>query len=163
MASNIFGTFDELEKRITAIEKKLEKLEVSSQFETSLLRSHLVRIKNNEDLDDDFIMRAAKYNDLSPGEAVSLFSDIDANYVMLDVSAKDFTPKRKYESSIKIPLEQLVARVSEISSFKHAYLIVISENGLRSIKACEMLIELGYYNLNNISGGHEHLDSVIGV
>jgi rhodanese-related sulfurtransferase len=33
--------------------------------------------------------------------------------------------------------------------------MIISENGLRSIQACELLIKKGFFNINNISGGHE--------
>ena len=33
--------------------------------------------------------------------------------------------------------------------------MIISENGLRSIQACEMLVKKGFFNINNISGGYE--------
>jgi rhodanese-related sulfurtransferase len=33
--------------------------------------------------------------------------------------------------------------------------LVISENGTTSILACEFLNQMGFYNINNISGGYK--------
>ena len=51
-------------------------------------------------------------------------------------------------------MEELYVRFSEIPN-KTVPILVISENGLRSIQACEILIKKGFFNINNVSGGYE--------
>ena len=63
-------------------------------------------------------------------------------------------PKIQLEGSIRIPLEELATRYSELQS-KTTPILIISEKGLRSIQACELLVKKGYFNINNISGGYQ--------
>ncbi|MGZ3808970.1 MAG: rhodanese-like domain-containing protein, partial [Bacteriovorax sp.] len=75
------------------------------------------------------------------------------DFFVLDVTQKSFQVNRLKEA-IHIPLEELHVRFVEIPS-KTVPVLVISENGLRSITACELLVKKGFFNINNISGGYE--------
>ena len=57
-----------------------------------------------------------------------------------------------------IPLEELNQRITDIES-KKVPILVISEEGVRSIKACELLVRQGFYSVNNISGGYHYWNS----
>ena len=59
----------------------------------------------------------------------------------------------KLDGVIKVSLEDLNTRYAEIQS-KTTPILIFSEQGLRSIQACEMLIKKGFFNLNNVSGGY---------
>ena len=53
------------------------------------------------------------------------------------------------------PLEELNMRYAEIPN-RTTPILVISEVGLRSIKASELLVKKGFYNVNNVSGGYRY-------
>ena len=71
---------------------------------------------------------------------------------MVDVSQLSYS--RTIKEAKRIPLEELASRISELPTGSFP-IMVISEQGIRSIKACEILVKKGYFNTNNISGGHE--------
>ena len=76
------------------------------------------------------------------------------DYILLDVSEKTYQPPLHLNGVIRIPLEDLNYRFAELQS-KTLPLLIISENGLRSIQASELLVKKGFFNINNISGGYE--------
>jgi rhodanese-related sulfurtransferase len=76
------------------------------------------------------------------------------DFIFLDVSSEQFQSKANIQGIMKIPFSQLERRYAEIPS-KTIPIMVISEDGLYSILACEILVRKGYFNVNNISGGHQ--------
>lgn len=52
-----------------------------------------------------------------------------------------------------IPLGELPDRVSEIASHKDEEVIVYCRSGARSAEACKLLMENGFTNVKNLSGG----------
>ena len=134
--------------------------EIANQQKTAahksilLQRNHLVRVKNGEEIDDNMILMGHPYNDLSPQKAWSIYNNNNLDFILLDVSHKSENKNiKRIEDSLIIPLEELHIRFVEIPS-KTIPIIIISEEGLRSIQACELLIKKGFFNINNISGGH---------
>jgi len=122
-------------------------------FSIQLQRNHLIRIKNGEDIDDSMILMGCPYNDLAPQKAFELYENADLDYILLDVSSSSYNPTNRLKGAIQIPLEDLGKRYSDIHS-KTTPIMIISETGLRSIQACELLVKKGYFNINNISGGY---------
>ncbi len=76
------------------------------------------------------------------------------DFIILDVTKADYSPAARLKGIIKIPLEELASRYAEIQN-KTTPILIISECGLRSIKACELLVKKGFFNVNNISGGYK--------
>ena len=118
-------------------------------------RFQLLRIKNNESVSDQYIISGMGYLDLSPEKAYRSYKDNNQNFIILDVSNKDYNPYKEMYEVTKIPLEDLKQRSHEIMN-KSQSIFVISEKGVRSILACKILNELGFYNLSHISGGHKY-------
>jgi rhodanese-related sulfurtransferase len=133
------------------IYKLNEKLETYQQVE----RAHLMRVKNGESLSDDYILNGRTYNDMSPESAFKYYEQNDTHFILLDVSAEGFSAQEDLPESTKIPFEELNFRYKEIVS-STTQILVISEDGVSSIKACEFLNEMGFYNVNNISGGYKY-------
>lgn len=153
-ATNIFSRIQEYEDQIASLEERLLKLEQKIEEFIRLDRSYIVRVKNHEELPDDFILSGRKYNDLSPEKAWKIYCNRDANFILIDVSAADFTPKQKIPEAIHIPWEEFQDKFYEVVH-KTTPILIISEDGLTSIKACEFLSRKGFYNCNNISGGYK--------
>jgi rhodanese-related sulfurtransferase len=151
--SNIFFNINIINEKISHLEGTIARLEEKLAEQTSIQRSHIIRVKNHEDISDDAIYYGNPYNDLSPHKAYKAYSNKDFNFILIDVSEKDFSANVNFEESIKIPLEELEEK-SHIHLDKKIPIFVISEDGIRSILACDLLVELGYYNVTNISGGH---------
>jgi rhodanese-related sulfurtransferase len=152
MDLKMFQMLEFMNNRLSNIEKNINRIDEKLEFSLSLQRNHLIRVKNGEYIDDSNILMGRPYNDLSPQKAVSIYNNPDLDYIILDVSKAEYTAPLKLDGAIKIPLEELNTRYAEIQS-KTTPILVFSEQGLRSIQACEILIKKGLFNLNNVSGG----------
>lgn len=148
-----FQLLEFINNRLSNLEKNIARLDEKVEFSLALQRNHLIRIKNNESIDDRIILYANPYNDLSPQQAHHIYHDPDRDFILLDVAAADFKRPFELDGALKIPLEELQQRYVELGS-KTLPVMVLSEKGLRSIQACEVLVKRGYYNVNNISGGY---------
>lgn len=155
LENNIFHHINQLEEKVDMLEKKIQNLKAAHLNEITLLKTQVVRIKNHEQLSDDYIFNSRPYHDLSPERAMRLYNDRDHNFFMLDVSRPEYQPLRTFSEAINIPLEELSIRHREIGN-KQATIFVISEDGTRSILACDLLYKAGFYNLNHVSGGYKY-------
>ncbi len=153
MDLKIFQMLEFINSRLNNIEKNISRMDEKLDFSITLQRNHLVRVKNGEEIDDNMILMGRPYNDINPQKAWSIYNNPNIDFFVLDVTAKSFQGTRLQEA-IHIPIEELHVRFVEIPS-KTVPILVISENGLRSITACEILVKKGFFNINNISGGYD--------
>lgn len=158
MDLKFFQLLELINSRLTNIEKNIARIDEKIDFSIQLQRNHLIRVKNGAMIDDHMILMGAPYNDLSPQQALSVLNNPDMDYTVLDITAKGFKPHGgSLEGAIRIPYEDLDHRWAEIQS-RTTPLLVICEDGLKSIRACELLVKKGYLNLNNVSGGYRFLN-----
>ena len=157
MSLRIFQMLDFINNRLSNIEKNIARIDEKLEFSIALQRNHLIRIKNGAPINDQMILMGRPYNDLTPNDAYQIYSNPDMDFILLDVSTDHFfaSNQDKISDAIHIPLEQLEKRYSQVQS-KTTPILIISEHGLRSISACELLVKKGYYNVNNISGGYQY-------
>lgn len=153
MDLKIYQMLEFINSRLNNIEKNISRIDEKLDFSITLQRNHLVRVKNGEEVDDNMILMGRPYNDISPQKAWSIYNNPNIDFIVLDVTTKAFQGSH-IEEALHIPLEELHIRFVEIPS-KTIPILIISENGLRSIQACEMLVKKGFFNINNISGGYE--------
>lgn len=151
MSINILQTLEFINNRLSNIEKNIARMEDKLDFSIQLQRNHLIRIKNGEDIDDSMVLFGRPYNDMSPDQAWKIYNDPDQDFIMVDVTAVEYQGER-IRGAIHIPLEELNRRYAEIQS-RTLPVLVVSEQGLRSIQAAELLVKKGFFNINNISGG----------
>ena len=52
-----------------------------------------------------------------------------------------------------IPVKELTQRVKELEPYKNKQIIIYCRGGVRSAKACKILQEAGFTNVNNLKGG----------
>lgn len=135
-----------LEDKILSLEQRLHEM-------SAIQRSHLIRIKNQEELSDDFIRLGKPYQDLSPEKAWELYQNPDFNFILIDVSSSDNTSHHPIPEAIHMPWEKFREASLSLQS-SNTPIFVISEDGTKSILACEFLVKRGFYNCNNISGGY---------
>lgn len=153
MDLKIFQMLDFINTRLSNIEKNISRIDEKLDFSIALQRNHLIRVKNGQTIDDNMILMGRPYNDLAPTKAYEIYQNEDVDFIVLDVSSKD-NSNNVIKDAIKIPLEDLNHRYAEIQN-KTTPILIISERGLRSIQACELMVKRGYFNVNNISGGFE--------
>jgi len=154
MDLKVFQLLDFINNRLSNIEKNITRLDEKLDFSIALQRNHLIRVKNGQAIDDNMILMGCPYNDLTPSQAFEIYQNKDMDYLILDVSNENFSPKVKLDGAISIPLEELNRRYVEIQN-RTTPLLIISEKGLRSIQASELLVKKGFFNINNISGGYK--------
>lgn len=154
LQNNIFYKFNMVEEKIAKLESTVVSLQEQLNEMVQIQRSHLIRVKNNEFVSDDTIFYGLPYADLSPYRAYITYSRKDFNFIFLDVSDSEFSPSLNFEDVLKIPLENLAESCDEFLN-KKVPIMVISEDGTKSIKACEILAGRGYYNISNVSGGYK--------
>lgn len=154
-ARNIFEQLNIFEKHIERLERRIHQLEKKLDQGLQEQRHLLLRVKNHQELPDDFLLSGKKYLDLSPQKASELYHSCEFNFIMIDVSEKDFQTPVQFPEAIKIPWSDFQYRFLEIQS-KTTPILIISEDGTSSILACHFLIQRGFYNTNNISGGYRY-------
>ncbi|MBF0205620.1 MAG: hypothetical protein HQK53_01890 [Oligoflexia bacterium] len=150
---NLFRNFEELDLKIRDLSNKVARLEIHIEKKLAVQKTNLIRIKNKEEITESFIFSGLVYNDLSPTLAYKIYQDRSKNFILVDVSKIDFIPPLELQGALRIPLEELEKKYQLIQS-KTVPILFISENGIRSILACEIMAYNGYYNTNNISGGY---------
>jgi len=155
MDIKIFQMLEFMNSRLSNIEKNIARMEEKLDFSIMIQRNHLIRIKNGEEIDDQMIIMGRPYNDLSPHRAFQIYNNPNLDFILLDVSHRTYSAPVQINGVVKIPLEELNMRFVEIQS-KTLPILIMSENGLRSIQAAELLIKKGFFNINNISGGYEY-------
>ncbi len=143
MDLKIFQMLEFINSRLNNIEKNIGRIEEKLDFSITLQRNHLVRVKNGEEVDDNMILMGRPYNDISPQKAWSIYNNPNIDFIVLDVTSKSFKGNH-LEEALRVPLEELHIRFVEIPS-KTIPLLIISENGLRSIQACEILVKKGFF------------------
>lgn len=152
--NNIFSQMQEFEKQIQTLEERILQLEQKMEHETQVARNHLIRVKNKEELSDEFIHNGRSYVDLTPDDAWKLYSKKDFDFILIDVSSKDYSPPQLISEVNRIPWEEFKERFIEIST-RTTPILIISEDGTKSVLACEFLVKKGFYNCSNISGGYK--------
>jgi rhodanese-related sulfurtransferase len=153
--SNVFGQLQAFEQEIGRLEGRILELEQRLETLIQVERNHLIRVKNDEEVSDDFIFNGRMYLDLSPDKAWKMYQNQDIDFIVIDVSADDYQPLERLQGAIHIPWEDFSQRFLEVTN-QTTPLIIISEDGTNSVLACEFLVKRGYYNCNNVSGGYKH-------
>lgn len=156
MHINFFKHVHSLEIKIKKLEAELSRVKSSSKHQIELLRNQLVLSKQGAPILDWAILKGYNYTDLSPTVAMEYYHNPNVIYQILDVSSQDHTPTHQFDQYCKIPLEEIEERYEELIGIK-GMLLVISEEGLRSILACEKLAKHGIFNCFNVSGGYAYL------
>lgn len=153
--NNIFSQLQAYETQIEKLEERILELEQKLERMIMIERNHLIRVKNKEEITDDFIFQGKRYQDLTPEKAWKLYNNKDFDFILIDVTAADYKPVRRIPEALHIPWENFRDRFFEIQA-KTTPILIISEDGTNSILACEFLVKRGYFNCNNISGGYKH-------
>lgn len=143
-----------LRKKIAHLEEKVETLEKKLTESLSIINNNLIRIKNNYETNDQAIYHLTPYIDLSAFRAYELFQTENLPYTILDIESDDYERPVKLENIIKIPFADLENRLDQLPPAT-VPLFILSQNGVRSIDACHLLIKHGFHNCYNISGGYE--------
>ena len=151
---NIFAQLQKFEDHISTLEERILFLENRIEQLIQIERNHLIRVKNHEEVSDDFIQHGRKYHDLTPDRAWKLYNNRDYDFILLDVSAKDYKPQKRLPEALHIPWEEFHDRFHEINTLTTPILI-ISEDGTNSVLACDFMVKRGFFNCNNISGGYK--------
>lgn len=151
---NIFSQLQTFEKEIARMEGRILELETRIQKLLDIERNHLIRVKNGEELSDDFVQNGRTYLDLTPEKAWRLYRNPDFDFILIDVTAAEYEAHNRLPEAIHIPWDDFSDRFHEIQSHTTP-LLIISEDGTNSVLACEFLVKRGYYNCNNVSGGYK--------
>lgn len=152
--TNVFSQLQTFEKEISRLDGRILELETRIQKLLEIERNHLIRIKNGEEISDDFVQNGRPYLDLSPEKAWRMYRNPDFDFILIDVTAKDYEDHKRLPEAIHIPWEDFKDRFIEIQT-RTTPLFIISEDGTSSVLACEFLSKRGYYNCSNVSGGYK--------
>jgi len=152
--TNVFSQIQAFEKEVARLEGRMLEMETRIHKLLEIERNHLIRIKNGEEVSDDFVQNGRSYLDLSPEKAWRLYRNPDFDFILIDVTAKDYKGHKRLPEALHLPWEDFAERFLEIHSHTTP-LLIISEDGTNSVLACEYLVKRGFYNCNNVSGGYK--------
>lgn len=151
---NVFSQLQTFEQEIGRLEGRILELETRMEKLLEIERNHLIRVKNGEEVSDEFLQKGRSYMDLSPEKAWRLYRNPDFDFILVDVTSREYGPVNRLPEALHIPWEEFSDRFMEIQS-RTTPLLIISEDGTNSVLACEFLVKRGYFNCNNVSGGYK--------
>ena len=88
--TNVFSQLQTFEKEIARLEGRILELETSINKLIEIERNHLIRLKNGEQLSDDFVQNGRAYLDLSPDKAFKMYRNPNFDFILIDVTSIDF-------------------------------------------------------------------------
>jgi molybdopterin/thiamine biosynthesis adenylyltransferase/rhodanese-related sulfurtransferase len=77
------------------------------------------------------------------------------DFLLLDVREPDEYATAKIDAARLLPLGEIEARVGELSEWKDRMIVVHCKSGARSARACALLLERGFTDVHNLTGGIE--------
>ena len=80
-------------------------------------------------------------------------ANIKSTDILLDVRRKDEYDAGKIEQAINVPVDELRSRLDEIPKDKNIF--IYCEAGLRGYLAQRILVQSGFKNVSNLSGGYQ--------
>ena len=80
-------------------------------------------------------------------------TNIKSTDILLDVRRKDEFDAGKIEQAINVPVDELRSRLDEIPKDKNIF--IYCEAGLRGYLAQRILVQSGFKNVSNLSGGYQ--------
>jgi|GEM_PF-772683 len=92
--------------------------------------------------------------DLIFAEEIESWVSMARDGILLDLRPNEDFQKEHIEGSVNIPMDQLAKRIESMSR-QQAFLL-ICENGVRSVSACELLSSKGFQFLYVLKGGMAH-------
>ena len=86
------------------------------------------------------------------------YKDINLNeYIIIDVRTKREFNEYHLNNSTNIPLSEIAKNINKYINNKERKILLCCEYGVRSKKATEILINLGYTQVYNLKGGLENI------
>ena len=98
------------------------------------------------------VEEAPAFGEVSATEVHARLAQRD-DFLLLDVRRPDEYETAQIEGSLLIPLDQLEARMAELSDWKDRRVIVHCHKGGRSANACGLLSAAGFTDVSNLVGG----------
>jgi len=96
--------------------------------------------------------RAARYDDITPRELRRrMLDEADNGFVILDVRDEAAYKKAHIPGAVHIPLKELGYKLARLDKTKD--IVVYCDVGLRSKVACRVLINAGFRDVCNLTGG----------
>ena len=92
----------------------------------------------------------AGYASVTPEQAVRLIND---GAFVLDVRSIDEFRTGNLSGAKNISVADLAQKLETLAAHKEGPTLVYCESGMRSARACGMLLKAGFSNISNLSGG----------
>ena len=77
------------------------------------------------------------------------------SFLLLDVRRPDEVETARIEGAVVIPIDQLESRISELEPWRGKPIVALCHTGRRSERACRLLLDRGFSEVENLDGGIE--------
>jgi len=118
--------------------------------EVADLRALLARLAAGESLDAEAVAEGRSWSDVDVPRALEL---LEGGARVLDVRTPGETASGVIPGALRIPVNELPERVSELEAARRQPLLVVCAAGVRSAAACEYLADQGFPVLYNLQTG----------
>jgi rhodanese-related sulfurtransferase len=156
---NIFSQLDLVNSRLDHMQNQFLKLSETFERLIEIQKAQLIQVKNRQHLSDDAILHGRSYYDLTPEKAYEYYLNENKNFMVVDVADDYYERPVKLAEAIEVQVANLENNHYELPS-RSTPILVISEDGTKSILACERLNQMGYYLVFNVSGGYKFWPAV---
>ncbi|MDA8792794.1 rhodanese-like domain-containing protein [Bacteriovoracaceae bacterium] len=157
LQSNIFYRINILEQTIQTLETKISRLDRNLKHNVFKMKSNLINFMQTDSLNIESIFKEYNYIDLAPNTFHNITKS-EHPFLILDVSKESSEKAEQFKNQnyYHIPFDQIKDKHGLLPS-KIYPTIIISQDGTKSILACEELYKLGFYAIFNVSGGYNFI------
>ena len=92
--------------------------------------------------------------EISPAQLKQMLDD-QQDILIVDVRRENEWNTARIEGATLIPLNELAARVTELSAARDRPIVTLCHHGVRSLRAAEFLRRHGFSNVHSMAGGIE--------
>jgi rhodanese-related sulfurtransferase len=152
---DVVQKINELEQQIADLQKHQTELKTSNSKLSAQLKTITRKLVMRLPLSLESLEKSLNYDLIFP-EEVEAWLKMTKGGVIIDIRSADDFSKNSVPDSLSIPVDQLGKRVEKFTKFQP--ILLVCENGVKSVSASELLHSKGFHFLYVLKGGISHFD-----
>jgi len=152
---DVIQQFREMEQQIGDLQRAQADLKAQNSKLLSQLKTVTRKLVMRLPLSLESLEKGLNYDLIFP-EEVESWQQITKGGLVMDIRSQDDFVREALPEAISIPVDQLGSKAEKISKFQPV--LLVCENGVKSVSASELLHSKGFHFLYVLKGGMTHYE-----
>lgn len=152
---DVVQKINELEQQISDLQRQQTDLKATNSKLLAQLKTVTRKLVMRLPLSLESLEKSLNYDLIFP-EEIDAWLKMTKTGILVDIRSADDFSRSSVPGSISIPVDQLGKRVERFTKFQP--ILLICENGVKSVSASELLHSKGFHFLYVLKGGMSHYE-----